>query len=107
MRLTPHQLRSLRFSLEHRDKDLPAVGLLLTAWKAQAVLVGVVGVGAAFLWMAGAQIACMVLVGFMVGSLSRDHLWAQSAQRNWRLNREITNWTRVEELVAENTPSSK
>jgi hypothetical protein len=49
----------------------------------------------------GWQFGAMFVAGVLVGSISRDAVWYSLTVKNWPLSKEITNWARVAELIAE------
>jgi len=101
MRLTQKQIKQLRMSRDLRERN-PTLGWYIRGvWRYYlAILVFFLAVICFYTW-AGWPLASAFVAGMLTAVLLRDLKWYRQMARGWPLSREITNWERVDELLAE------
>ena len=100
MKLSPAQLKQLRLIQGFRINPPTVAWYFRVNWRVYAY-VGVLCVGGAgFLAWGGWPVFSGFFVGFLLAVVIRDFRFFKLFVEAWPLSREITNWTRVEELVA-------
>jgi hypothetical protein len=102
MKLTAYQLKALQATFQARDSGPTVTDQFVRGWKTYFALIIVGGALSAFYWWGGWPVASVFIVGFCTGALWRDITWARLRVRLWPLSKEITNWERVSDLLAEN-----
>jgi preprotein translocase subunit Sss1 len=100
MDLTRFQLKTLRAFHSFRTERPTLTRLLAVNWSTvlQLAVIGVLGYLVALFLI---PTAGWVIIGISAGSLCRDIARFRATVRAWPLYREIINWPRVSELVAE------
>jgi len=53
-------------------------------------------------WWGGWQLGSLLIAGVLLGCIWRDIVWYSLTVKNWPLTKEVTDWRRMEELIAEN-----
>jgi hypothetical protein len=104
MKLSDDQVAALRQALQLRYTDPSIIRSFFAGLKAHAAQSFVVSAIAAYLWWDGFIAGSMLALSVLLGAILRDLEWHSMTKKMWPLNREITDWRRVEELLAENTP---
>jgi hypothetical protein len=79
----------------------------LKNWKNYLWQVVLMGGAVGFYWWGGWRDVSMAFLGFLVGTLGRDLGWLFAYRRLWRVTDEITNWDRVQTLLAQNNISDE
>ena len=99
MRLSSQQRRQLQKLREFRESPPTVSALFRDGWRAYlyVTIVGLIGV-AFFLW-GGWPIASGFFAGMILATVIRDVGWYRRLVRSWPMQREITDWNRVERLL--------
>lgn len=101
MKLTPAQARQLEASIRLRTTPPTVWWYFRSSWRTYAYLTALYGIGiAAFIW-AGWPLVSAFFAGFLFAAISRDLKLFGQFVRGWPLSNEITNWGRVDELLAQ------
>jgi glutaredoxin len=100
MKLNPLQLASLKRLRQYRDappamRERVRMGLLVSL----ALLVPFALAGAVFLWL-GARGSLFLLAGIFLGAAVREIGHQRRFAQWWPFHREITDWNKVDELLA-------
>ena len=106
MQLTDKQIKQLQMSRALRGRA-PTLGwYLLTAWRTY-LLILLAGVAAIcfYLW-AGWPYMATFFAGLLIATLLRDLKWYRQFANGWPLSDAITNWERVDELLANQQASA-
>ena len=100
MQPTPAQLKQLRLLQGFRSKP-PTIGWYFRVnWSAYAYI-GVLCVGGSiFLAWDGWPAFSGFFAGFLLAAVVRDFRFFKLFVTGWPLSNEITNWTKVEDLIA-------
>ena len=104
MQLSDYQVRALQRSLQQRESGPSITRSFRAAWKTYLMQMVFLGGLAAFWWWGGWRAGSMLVLGILLGCIFRDAVWYSLTKKMWPLSREITDWRRVEELLAQNTP---
>ena len=99
MILSKRQIKQLQMAKKHKDSP-PGVSMYFRSnWRTYLVLV-VVGVASTvfFSW-GGWPVASGFFAGLFIAMIARDLRWFEAMVKGWPLQREITNWERVDELL--------
>ena len=102
MNLSQYQLRALKRSWSYRESPPTIARLLRASWKTYLIQVLLLGGVASFWWFGGWQEASLLIVGILLGCIWRDVVWYSLTSKNWPLTKEVTDWRRVEDLIADN-----
>ena len=99
MKLTNRQLKQLRRTRQQLESPPTILGFFARSWKTYVfiLLLNVAVIG--FLWWGGWPSVSTFCGGFLLGILARDLRWFSGIVRSWPLNREITDWALVDELL--------
>ena len=101
MQLTKKQLEQLRLALKFRESPPTVLAYLRLSLRVYLYLLVVGGAGIAFFLWGGWPIVSAFLAGLVVATVARDVRLFRQLVRNWQLSCEVTDWERVEQLVAE------
>jgi hypothetical protein len=71
-----------------------------SGWRALLYVPAVGAIGIAFSSWRGWPAATGIFVGMIIATVARDLGWCRRIVQSWPLTREITNWNRVDELLA-------
>lgn len=104
MELSDSQVKALRQALWQRHAGPSITRSFFAGLKAHVVQAFLVSGVAAYFWWDGWIAGSMLVLGVLFGAILRDLEWHSMTKKMWPLNREITDWRRVEELLAQNTP---
>lgn len=100
MHLTAKELAQLRTMIAFRASP-PTVGWYVKrAWKAYAWLALVGGASVAFFSWGGWPHVSTFFAGLVSATVIRDLRWFRVLAKNWPVSEAITNWQRVDELLA-------
>ena len=100
MELTPAQIKQLQMSQRLRTSP-PTVGWYFRAsWRTYAFLAVLCSIGIGFFAWGGWPILCGFFAGVLFTAVARDLKLFAKFVEGWPLSNEITDWRRVEELVA-------
>jgi len=105
MKLTPYELKSLHQIREGRKERLSIARIVALSWKRYLFLTAYFGGFALFFYFDRSPSISMLFAGFLGGGLFRDWQWIALIKRLSPLHREITDWERVDRLLAENAPA--
>ena len=103
MKLNAYQLRSLRLAQEWRRTGFSIGTTLRASYKAYLYLFGMAALANGACWWAGMPEAAWLLDGIVLGAVLRDIRMLRIQARLWPVNVEITDWKRVEALIAANS----
>ena len=99
MQLTPQQRRQL-LKLHDFQQTPPTVSALLRdSWRAYLYITAVGLVGVCFFLWGGWPIASGIFAGMVLATIVRDIGWFRRLVQTWPLQREVTNWNRVKQLL--------
>jgi hypothetical protein len=104
MDLSDSQVKALRQALWQRHAGPSITRSFFAGLKAHVLQAFLVSGVAAYFWWNGWITGSMLVLGALFGAILRDLEWHSMTKKMWPLNREITDWRRVEELLAQNTP---
>jgi hypothetical protein len=100
MKLTPAQIKQLRMIQGFRTTPPSVAWYFQVNWKTYAYL-GALCIGSiVFLAWGGWPIASGFFAGFLFAAVVRDFKIFGTFVKAWPLSNEITNWSRVEELLS-------
>lgn len=102
VKLSAYQIRALKRSLAQREVGPSVARSLAASWRTYLIQVCLLGGLSAFWWRGGWRLGSMLVCGVLVGCIFRDLVWFRLTVRNWPLSKEVTDWRRMEELLAEN-----
>jgi hypothetical protein len=102
VKLSSFELRALKAAQQSLTSPPSPVRFLKRSWKTYAWQIALLGCGAAYYWWGGWHGLSFILQGFVLGAIWREVVWWGFHRRLWPLNREITDWQRVSELITEN-----
>lgn len=103
MKLSTSQLKQLRALRAQRESSPTILGYLKATWRATALLSTLCISAAAIYYWAGWFLPGGFFVGVLFGVLVRDAGWYRRLVRNWPVSKEITDWSRVDELIDRNS----
>ena len=101
MRLTKLQRRAVLRAKELSDKPFPVGGSMLRYWKSYLLVCALAGGYAWWTWSIDFRAASFGGLGFLLGFLVRDIAWLRLTARMWPVTVEVTNWSKVDELLNE------
>jgi hypothetical protein len=102
MNLTAIDRQQLRMVRDFRDAPPTVLHYVKTNWKS-TLLIGVLCTVAAVVYYRGGwPVVSGFFVGTLFGVITRDAGWYRKLVRSWPLSREITDWSRVDELIERN-----
>lgn len=99
MQLTTQQRRQLVKLREFRTSPPTISTYVRDGWRASIYIIIVGSIGIAFFLWAGWPVASGLFGGMVLATLVRDIGWYRRIVKSWPLQREITDWTRVEQLL--------
>ena len=100
MQLTEKQIRKLELSRGFGDQG-PTVGWLLRqSMRSYLILLALMVPLGAFYWWAGTPTLSFFFAGLFIATVARDFRWHKQFVRDWPLSNAITDWDRVDELLA-------
>ena len=99
MQLTSRQRRQLEKLRDFQQTPPTVSALLRSGWRAYLYVttVGLIGFGV-FLW-GGWPVASGFFAGMVLATIIRDIGWFRRLVQNWPLQREVTDWSRVKQLL--------
>ncbi len=100
MPLTSYQRRSLIRAREIKDGPFPIAATMARNAKSYAPVLILTGAYAWWTWDIGFPLMSAGAVGFLLGFLARDLAWFRMTARMWPVTVQVTNWTKVDELLA-------
>lgn len=95
------QLRRLRLALSSRGEPISLANLFLSGWKFYLVLLTAYGGFAVWLWLENFHTVSMLFLGFIVGALWRDLIYARVYQRFKPISDFVTDWGKVKQVLDE------
>lgn len=104
MELSDSQVRALRQVLQDRDAEPSIIRSFYEGWRKHLEQVCIFGGFTALSWWSGSTTGTAFVLSVLLGCIVSDIDWYAGKKKLWALNREITDWRRVEELLAQNTP---
>ena len=100
MQLTEVQIRKLELSRTIASST-PTVGWLFRqSARTYLLLLAVMIPLGAYYWAVGVPLLSVFFAGLFIGTIARDYKWHRQFVRDWPLSREITDWGRVDDLLA-------
>jgi hypothetical protein len=104
MKLNDKQLKQLRLSQQLRMQE-PSIGwFFLKSWKSYALLISVCALGSLYFALNDSAVLSALVAGILLGAICRDFKHVRIFLNSWPLSKEITDWKRVDDLIAENEP---
>jgi hypothetical protein len=103
MKLTPYQLNSLRLSRQARHTGYPLMKVLRASRARFLYLAALATFIALGCWWFGMPEVALFSLAMVAGVLLRDIGMLRVSARLWPVNVAITDWKRVDELIAENS----
>lgn len=101
MQITDAQARQLRITMNFRSAPPTVRWYFTSSWRIYLYLILLGVVAYPFFWWGGWPLVSGFFAGMVVAMLLRDLRWYQAFVAAWPLNKEITDWTRVQALLNE------
>jgi hypothetical protein len=101
VQLTDRQAKQLRVAHGFRTSSPTLLWYIKSHWRAYLYLICVGALAIGFFAWADWPTASAFSAGLVLATLWRDIRWYNQFVEGWPLTNEITNWDRVDELLAE------
>jgi hypothetical protein len=99
VQINKNQRRALLRAKELRDKPFPVIGSLLRSWKIYFLFALILCGYAWVAWSMGVRELSVAALGFLIGLVGRDITWFRVHAKMWPVNKEITDWAKVDQLL--------
>ena len=104
MKINKVQLKRLKASRELHGKDASAFMMLVKNWKYYLFLGALFSVLSYLFFIDGSIGYILFLGGAFLGAVLRDIVWFRLTEQYWPISDAVTDWEKVDEIIAENEP---
>ena len=103
MKLTKFQLKTLKKSLDYYEKPPTFFATLKKLYLSPCGLKYLLIFGySLFVWYGGWELIAAAFSGLGVGFVLKDIGYLRVSMKVWQINKEITDWDKVREIISDN-----
>ena len=102
MKLNKRQVAYLQRAIKFRDNPPTLRDVLFSGLWKYLYMLALCGGLSILLYQFGYIVLSAFVVGYFVGVIYRDLQWVNVTNKLWPVSSEVTNWQRVEEILAQN-----